>query len=308
MQQKDVSFSGLAPSGESLVETYTIPARPEAQTPPLPSGHFPQNKVRQPAVNIPAPAPKIEAEKNPDLTSVTPPSQFYFYKFDELSIRKMRGIHQARMNTAASQESLKLTVEAVSSLLSVSAYDLTIPDFYWVLYWLRQNSYLRTPLTHTARCKDTDHLIAVAKGTKPEKSLYSVSIVNSTTLVERPLDIKALEAYVAPPELEGIPLYVCTMRDMVDVLEFEERPDWAEFSWLSDYAAFLGHTDDKGKRLSIEKRIEIAAKMEVDQLSALSEYMSLTSDYGVQEKIKTTCSDCGALIESEVSINANMFL
>lgn len=308
MNQKDVSFSGLAPSGESLVETYTIPARPEAQTPPIPSGHFPQNQVRQPAVVVPPASPKVEAEKNPELTSVTPPSQFYFYTFDELAIKRMRGIHQAKMNTAATQESLKLTVEAVSSLLSVSAYDLTIPDFYWVLYWLRQNSYLKTPLTHTARCRDTDHLIAVAKGDKPEKSLYSVSIVNSTVLTERPLDTKALDAYVPPAELADIPLYVCTMRDMVDVIEFEDRPDWAEFSWLSDYAAFLGHTDGKGKRLSIEKRIDIVANMSVDQLAALSEYMTLTSDYGVQEKIKTTCSDCGALIESEVSINANMFL
>jgi hypothetical protein len=94
---------------------------------------------------------------------------------------------------------------------------------------------------------------------------------------------------------------------MVDTLELEDRNDWDELSWLSDFASHLGHTDAKGARLPILKRIEIVSDYTPDQLEALKEYMNLVSDYGVREKIVTRCNDCGHMIESEVSINAHMF-
>lgn len=305
--QQNVSFDGLSPETPQ-VESYTIRPRPDAPPSPLPTGHFPKNVTSKPVVTPPAPSEKNASEASTSNFPVTPPSLFHFYSFKELSLQHIRGRHQAKFNAAATKESLLMTVEAMSSLMNHSAYDLTIPDFYWCLYWERINSYLKTPLTVSARCKNQEHLIQVAKGEILEKTLYTVTILNSTVLKEKPLDVEGLEAYVPPPELEGIPLYTTTMRDMVEISEQQDRSDWDEYSWLGDYASLLGHKDDRGVRLPLDKRIQIAAEYSPEQIEALRQYSYLVNDYGVEERIVTTCDHCKARIESEVSISASMFL
>lgn len=304
MQPQNVSFDGLATPAP--VEAYTIRARPDAPPSPLPTGHFPRNAPGVPTP--PAPTVKTASEVSPEFFPVTPPSLFYFYPFKDMALKHIRGVHQAKFNAAASRESLRLTVDAMSSLMNQSAYDLTIPDFYWCLYWERRNSYLKTPLTVSSRCRNKDHLLQVASGAVSEKTLHTVTILNSTLLKERPLDLEKMAAYVPPPELEGIPLYTTTMRDMVDISEQQDRPDWEEYSWLSDFASLLGHTDANGVRLPIDQRIEIVKDYSVDQMEALRAYSQIVNDYGVDERIVTSCDHCKARIESEVSISAAMFL
>ena len=294
----------------SGVEEYTIPRRPDAPPSPIPTGHFPTAPVapRQAARQEPPKVlAKTEAELNPDLIPVVLPSQFFFYSFKDMALSKIRGRHQAKLNAAAAKNSLRSTVEVVSSLSNRSAFGLTIPDFYWCLYWLRINSYMKQQLTHVARCRNKDHLLAVAKGEKEDKTLETIVFISGTSLEERPLDVDKLNAYVIPEELSEIPLYTATIMDMVEVLESEGRPDWEEFTWLAEIASYLGHQDDKGQRLSLEKRVEIAADFSADQIKAVRDYSEIVNDYGVKEKITTQCGDCGAMIESEVSITADTF-
>jgi hypothetical protein len=303
----DISMEGLSPD-EPRVERYTLPRR-DLQRDPSAAVPSPANK-HETASLVPAP-PKVlqktEAENNPGMFQVTPPSQMFFYDVPTLYLKHVKGAQQAKLNAAAATRSMDMTVEAVSSLCNISARNLTVPDFTWCLYWLRENSYLKTQMSHVALCRNKAHLLEVAEEKVEHKTLENVTIYSRSDLREKGLDIPRLKAFKSE-HLEGIPLYTATMNDVLFLLTQQDRPDWEEYQWLADLATFMGQKDDSGNLLSVDKRVEIAAEMTPAQLEALSDYIEIANDYGVVEIIRTVCSHCKGPIESEVSINAGMFL
>ncbi len=317
-----------AQPGVHKVALPPIPAVRQQTTPATPN-------VTQPRVTIPAPLPappagvtsanaspavevqEIEAQErtsseiNPEFTGVIPPSAFYFYSFKELGIKQLKAIHQAKLNAAARKSSDTMVVETISSLLTCSAYDLTIPDFAWVMYWIRTESYLKVPMTHIAICTNHKHIMQVERGEKDEETLKTVSVINRTNLKETGFDAKALEDWLhtdAAKVLEGIPLSVPTIRDVIEMTGQSNREDYDEYVYLANLAGNLGHVDENGVKLSLDKRIKIVEDFLPEHVSALEEYSLLTSSYGVQESIKVKCGECGADIETVVSLSASSFL
>lgn len=242
------------------------------------------------------------------------PSRFAFYNdFKALYVEPFMGIHLGKLSRAASEGSLLPVVEAVSSVLWAPDYQgeplgfrLTINDFYFVLYWLRMNSYTKTQFVHTTFCNNPEHRHDVTKGLKTEESLKIQEIVHKSNLT-----ITNLETVPDPEQFRvmykghAFQLRPATMHDTIEFLEHPKFAD-PEFSWLASLACFIGNTD--GSRLKLDDRVEICAYSSPDQLSLIKEYENLMKNYGVQERINVRCKGCGASQVSTLTLDAHSFL
>ena len=247
---------------------------------------------------------KPVAERDSSYLDVTLPSNFYFYPFKRLSVRYVRGGEQAKFARAAREQRLRHVVDAISATLEpgISAYDLTMQDFQWLLYYQRINSYKKLPYIHKTFCESEEHLKQVIAGEQPEKSLEISQIISNTTLKETVFDPSTI---VLPSFADKLQLDTVRMRDLVEISEMEEDPNFAELAWLADRASFIAPST---KYKSLRERIYIIQQLEAEQLEELAGYMNSVVNYGVQESITVRCNGCGAEKVSEVTIDALSFL
>lgn len=252
-----------------------------------------------------------ETKSDPSATSLQLPSNFLFYPFKSISVTPLKGYHQAKFARAAREKLTRHIVEAVTTLLpdGVDAMDLTVPDFYYLLYWLRLNYYTKAQLVHRGVCKDHKHLAEVRDSKKPLESLTTIITIGKTSLKESYLEAGFDREFELNPELaeNGLSLHPLCMRDVVDLEEnLSDVPDYVELEYLADLASFL-RID--GKPLSsLKERIQLAEGLSPDALECVAEYRDLVSNYGVIEILKFNCQECGAENETAVSISAHSFL
>lgn len=302
------------PPSAEVVSTTSMPFKRSAPTTTSrPRGVSLDDDV--PVADVPGtPRQLVAAETDPNMISVELPSGFYFYPFKELSVAPIRIKHQAKFARANRERSTRITVECITSLLGdgISAMDLTIPDFYWLLYWLRLNNYSKSPLTHRAQCTDPQHVLDVAEGRKDRASLFTISIVNQTNLKEKFLDQDAVSKFLATADVEefesaGYVLSSPRMRDTVEVEEkWVNRDDFDELEYVADAAACLMARD--GTHVSLEDRVAFLNELSPDAMATLTKFRGLVQNYGVEESLTTKCKDCNAVIETEISITAFDFL
>lgn len=272
--------------------------------------------VPNPAVQRTPPppaAPLPQGEVDPDLIAVTLPSNFEPYAFKTLHVRAIKAKHQAKFHAAARRKSLHMLVETISSLLDgVSAFDLTVPDFRWLLYYLRKTNYVKVPLIITAWCSAEEHLLDIQSGKKQAETLKNLGSLNQSTLEEKALDVETLHDWISKDEyLSVTDLGWQTMRDAVEALAFEEDAgdEGAEDTvWLAEMASFLSKTDASGNVLSLKDRMKIVEELSPDDVSSLQKYAIWAGDYGVSEFIKLSCKDCGADIVERFHLSASSFL
>jgi len=232
---------------------------------------------------------------------------------------------QAKLHQAATQNSIRHTVEAISATLSdgVSALDLTPQDFYYLMYWQRTMSFLKTPMIVKASCTDPTHNEHVIMG-KPgptedspripvdEKTLELSIHVDKTTLTVTNLDLEDQEGKY--PLLDDVELHVETMRDIVFAAEnLVELADLAEAEWLAGYAAFLfplqvQDSDGGSRPENLLERMERVKELSPDQLAELDEYIREVTSYGVSESTTIKCPECGASNEVVIPFDARTFL
>lgn len=264
-----------------------------------------------------------EHERSPEYVSVDLPSRFHFYTFKHLSVSSsLKGKHQAKFNRAALEGNTEIVIQTVSSLLGdgVSAFDLTVPDFYWILLWLRLNCMSKVQFSHTATCTNPDHIEKVANGEMSPASLENVAIVDRTTVQTTMFDPSVLDSF-DPSLLEGLPIDLVhpTMRDAMAMGELAskgnipgkgEDQDLTELFYLSDPAACIRLRDVPPLADPVEdlkRRIQFVGDLEHEQVDCLAGFSNLLSNYGVKETIVTRCSGCAAEIKSPVDISAAMF-
>lgn len=266
--------------------------------------------------------PKSE-ETDANLREIFLPSQFEPYSFKRLFAKPMRGAHIARFNTAHRTGSFRLMVDTVSSLMvGASARDLTMPDFDALLYDLRINSFTRRPLQHVAICYNEKHIEDVIKEELPESSLETVAIVDKTILHEKTLDSSDIEKQIQALRDVGIEyeFQYPIVGDTVEVEELIDRLEIAKSRKGADVVAIKGDIEDinflslratvlsRATYGSLENRIAMMRDAEPDVLEELNKLSELFNSYGISETIEVTCKECGAKIETKVSINALSFL
>lgn len=248
------------------------------------------------------------SEVNSKYFDVDLPSNFYFYSFKSLCLRTLLGQDQVKFTRAANEEKLKHLVDGIGSTLEpeVSAYDLVVPDFYWIMYWQRLNSFNKTPYIHNTYCENKEHNKKVANGELDPKTLTIEELITKTTLAEKVLDTSTLDKFFVEGGLgTRYTLGCATMRDTVEITEISESPDTEEILWLAGYASYIRAVPGQE---SLDDRIEIVKNMTPDDINELEEYISLVNDYGVSESIVVRCKECGAEMTSDIVINALSFL
>jgi hypothetical protein len=252
-------------------------------------------------------AVKSQTEQDSSYIDITLPSNFYFYPFKTLSVRPVRANEQAKFNRAAKEGKMKHLVDAVSSCLEGgrSAYELTPQDFHFVMYWLRMNSYGKTPMMHNAVCENKEHIDDVISKKKDIKTLNISVVITKTLLTEVVFDESKIYTPEAPLP-NGLQLGYLTMRDVVDISELDEREDFEEIEWLADHAGFLAPRN--AKEVSIMARIELLKALSPDDIEEITLYTNSISDYGIKEIVSVRCGDCGAETVSTITINALTFL
>lgn len=259
-------------------------------------------------------------------------SKFLPYSFKSLSLRPVRASEQTKFNRAHKEGLLRHLVDGVSATLEpgVSAYSLTSSDFYFVMYWLRVNSYTKVPYQHHTLCEDPKHVARVMsddpKEALPPESLEIKMLVTSSSLTQRELDASTLDKFYLPDAIGSrYPLGFATMADVVAITEKEDEiqlvverealqgdtsrdaeGEFEEWAWLADRASYLTQGDN-GER-DLESRIRLVQTMSADDIQELEDYIQAATNYGVDEYVTVRCEECGAEKRTKVSISALSFL
>jgi len=79
--------------------------------------------------------------------SISLPSGFIFYDFDTIKVRKFEIRDLAKMNRVVQNESTKMFKEVIQNCVDRDINLLTAGDFKYICYWLRLNSYPKSPMT-----------------------------------------------------------------------------------------------------------------------------------------------------------------
>jgi hypothetical protein len=309
-------FEPFPPERQQAIEQ-RVKAREPYQSPHLPEqarkpkvhaqGLTSQAPIQEPTIPVSTPGftnPVAEAEA----VLIDLPSNYVFYEFKDLYIKPFKGRHLAKLSRASDEGSFLQIVEVVSSVLSNTrgdqnlAFDLALPDFYFVLYWLRQNSYTKYMYTHTTTCENEAHVKKVMDGQLPQDSLVVSEIVRKSSL-----KINKLE-HLPNPELYVLqyPGATCKSVTARDTVEMMEHPQFAEedFRYAAEIAAYL----DIGHPASLQERIAVVEDMCADDISTIKAYEKAIMDYGVVESINVKCKECGASWVSKITLDAHSFL
>ena len=83
----------------------------------------------------------------PEYTRVEPPSHFVPYDFDNLQIRKLNVRDLSKIYQATTDESFSVLVDSIDDTINQNVRELTIQDFYFILYWQRIHSYPKSPFS-----------------------------------------------------------------------------------------------------------------------------------------------------------------
>jgi hypothetical protein len=316
-------------------ETFEFPR--ERGTPPPPAA-TPSAAQAQPAVTqqTPAPAPvaallhneKTYAEIDSEYFSIDLPSGFQFYDFKNISARTLLAAHQAKFSRAHKEQKLRYTVEGISATLEPtrSAFDLSIADFYFLMYWQKVNSYSKNPLLVTAFCDNTDHNEKVYIGYEEgeevddadhpgekktvkvlkrlgEETLKTEVLLNNTTLETKYLDPVDFSQH---PIRNKYGLHIETMRDVVEVTEYLIDNDATEEDlFLIKYAVFVKRREGCS---TLRQRMDVVAKMPPDDMEEFDRYIDAVTAYGVSEFAMIKCKGCGASSKVKITLDALMFL
>lgn len=279
----------------------------------------PSTSVPEPAATDPTPAPKVwhvntpltAADRSAEWFSLALPSNFYFYDKKELFARRVRGAQQIKFTMAAQQNDTAMSVEAVNSCLNgINARDLTVQDYFYVMYWLRQVSYTSRKYTHVSVCRNPAHLADVAARKVTPDSLRTVHVIEQTDMTERVFDPAALLALDLTLANEaGLTLRPPMVSDMIAIAELASDPSVPEYAemvtCLDTYSGVIGAIN--GKPVTAQERYAFLQTAEPDLMHLLSQYTKAVTQYGVQEFINVKCAGCGASGQTELSVSAHSF-
>lgn len=248
----------------------------------------------------------IEALKDPAYQNIGPlPSQSYPYEWDNLFIKPFSVSHLRLISKAATLKDANYIIEAVNSVITQEASELTIGDFYYVLLWLRIHSYPKSPLVVEWTC---DRDVLIHKQTKE-------MLLNDETYVE-PEDLTEYTSEKCGHEN----VYQATM-STIETFSLPESDEYSPLPNGFDFPrAFLikdihdGLSDPELKMLlsaaqwftgnSLRERI---ANMEARTVDDFTTAMALDDVYahGFNEITEIQCMRCAA--KSKYIVNLTPF-
>lgn len=236
------------------------------------------------------------------------PSRFLFYPFKDLFIHPLRLFHLPKIAQARADNSELTLLEVVSSVLSTSdpryrnkalAYELTVPDFYYVLYWLRNANFTNVSFVHTTHCQHEPHIEEVRQGKEDRDTLRISEFVNKSKLQVTQLDKNRKVPYVGPGHSQ-VKVRPRTMGSQVDAAEFPERMRRPDFEFRQDIAQRL--------EMDFLPALDFVDQLEPQEIETVLDYEDQVGTYGLRESIVVQCKHCGTKRETQTAVRACSFL
>ena len=273
------------------------------------------------------------AAKNVDMAqaiSVDLPSRFVFYKFKDLYVKPMRNMHRAKLAAAYQMQAVRPVVEVIDSLLSTSdgqtglAYQLTEPDFNYLMYWIRIHFFTTVPFTIKAKCTNPEHIKLVEEGKKHKSTLNIIQTINNLVPESKflPEDYKP-DFTKFMPSFNGVnnqPEYFeiapPSYNDIIELTEddyflidhkdpqtgkVEKIPNTA-YVYLVNAAAML-----RVPGMSLRDRAKLIGEMDDVDYDKLVQASKSIPEYGVNEIVKLKCKECGAVRQVRARLDAHSF-
>lgn len=128
------------------------------------------------------------------------PSGFVNYEWKDIQVRRFNVEEVRAVVRARTSGNLRHLIRAVDGTLSRPVTDLTIGDFWYLMYWHRLNSYKKSPFIIEWLCSDHQHVQWVKDGVRPAadeageatpieaKSLRNLLTVNKSNLATQQID------------------------------------------------------------------------------------------------------------------------
>lgn len=260
------------------------------------------------------PGAPINTEKSPgqvdprmiDVTAIVP-SKGSVYPEGVITVRPFTVFEVQKIHRGLEEKAIRYEIDALGACINIDAYNLTLGDFYWLMYWERVNSYKRSPFNVTYRCSARDHVEKVVNGELEESTLENQISYTASELKEVPLDEANANAFAEAFHCEyGLYLDLPRIGDLIE--EDEEKVDNGE-KWFNRYAAVINRqrygAKLKERRTFIKKWLR--ENSDPDILEEFEEWFKII-EHGVQEKIPVKCKECGVIDNAEVVITPLAFL
>lgn len=235
------------------------------------------------------------------------PSNCFFYNFsDKLRIRQLQLADVERLIVAATQDNEFLVADTVARCISWPVKDLTLGDYYFLLYWLRLNSYPKSPLVITWHCPacmaraktnrglDYDHIFD-EKESMPFKRVSRVDNNGPTIIPILEQDVIDMPSEVSIPRIHH----------WIDYVEWQKKTNPDEGRALSAKYALYLQGDTFAERLN---RLVTSKSLELYELARAAAYKY--GEHGPSENALVKCSieECGASYEVPLVVRSTRFL
>lgn len=190
------------------------------------------------------------------------PSSFLPYGFTKLNARKFTPRDLSKIFHSSRSENFLIMIEALGATIDEDINELTIPDFYYLMYWHRLNSYPNSPF-------ETKWV-----------SMYG----SDETYVLTPANIQVNHIKMTAAEYEASVHSGLRIPTVYDLIEIQTRQKQAttDDSWLIERAQFI-----QGN--SLEEKLETLDGLGIEFLEHMRQF-GVESEHGVKEDIEVQTS------------------
>lgn len=274
IDNKDQS-SSLSPEPESEVDEHVLPV--DRSLPPT------RAKVFKPKVKPPIDSRYIE------LTEL--PSRFLPYEQRSLYIRPFSVLELKLIARSIELNSIDYITQAIDNCIDLDVYSLTIPDYFYLYYWLRIESYPNTPYYCNWECNElqADKSVCGHKNVSPlTQNEMTVSYLESNLITDSRLDYPRVRL------LEDLTIAALEKKGSRQLFSSDDLLLVEAAKWIKD-----GDT--------IFDKIKILESQPDLRLYESAFHLNQTIQYGVYEFTLVTCGRCGAKRRFKVSLDASKF-
>lgn len=268
----------------------------------------------------------IQRTIDAEYISVALPSNYVFYDFKDLKAQTFKRKHLRKLLQAQENRDPRAMAEVLNSVITCEKgytdliYRLTPDDYTYLLWWERVHSLPAMPYVQVCMCQNEDHIRRVESGElKPEtlRNNQTISKANLDT-IELPKDYKLDLSQFMPQSIkEKYPqaqLRVPLNYDWIDMLEYSQNQISDTDSedgllwFMTGTAACLLDIDLGGKQLSYKEKFDLVDNLPLGEADLLDKATQNLPKYGVQQLINVKCTECGAVSQVRMVLNAHSFL
>lgn len=273
------------------------------------------------------------------------PSECVSYPWKDLQVRRFNIDEIRAVVRSRTSGNLRHLIRAVDGTLSRPITDLTVGDFWYLMYWHRLNSYKKSPFTIQWVCDDEHHLkrvggVDLAEGETPlaPETLRNLLTVNKSNLKTQSIDKeKYAELHDRLLQEYGVHIVPQTLVDFVAATDEDDeieharklaREKRAKAAESGDVEAYLDEAEETAENEidedrgfiyryaallspvhgeTLQERADWLSQQSPDLLIDLEEVLEL-ADHGVEESWTVTCKECGASKTIQQSLDALTFL